>query len=99
MKHLLVIGRDEDLRNVVDATAAHSDCRVSIVATDSEGLDLVNSKGHVFQPGHKFNSCKILIGKTEAMAELEVTGTADKHLPTTVTLMISMSRTCSICQD
>ncbi|MDJ0842336.1 MAG: hypothetical protein QNK37_37890 [Acidobacteriota bacterium] len=44
-----------------------------------EGLDLVNSKGHAFEPGHKFDSAKIKVGKVEAMASLQVTGEITKE--------------------
>lgn len=42
------------------------------------GMDLVNVKGYAFEKGTKFETCKIQVGKVEAMAALEVMGETTK---------------------
>ena len=43
-----------------------------------QGLDLVNSKGYGFEPGHKFTQCKVQVGKLEAMCGMEVVAMSQK---------------------
>ncbi len=44
-----------------------------------DGLDLVNTKGRRFEKGKRFASCKITVGKVEAMVSMEVVGVSTKR--------------------
>jgi len=69
---------DSSFEEILTEDGAVKTLKMYVWDITSQGLDLVNSRGHGMPVGQRYASCKLSVGKVEAMVSLEVRGAAVK---------------------